>query len=104
MAGKSSGRPERPFVQFSKKMVVGILALWGIIRCWSVVAVWLRPAISEGMVRIIQGVDDIATVIVLSYTGNSISEKIATGYYQMRIRQAGKDQEDDDKEKEQDNG
>ena len=78
---------EKPFVQFSKKMVSAILLFWGIIRIWSVVSVWLRPEISSGMVSMIRGVDDIATVIVLSYTGNSISEKIANGYYGMKKKQ-----------------
>jgi hypothetical protein len=50
------------------------------------------------MVKIIRGVDDIATVIVLSYTGNSISEKIANGYYRMKEKQA--ENEKDDKEDE----
>jgi hypothetical protein len=95
---KKRSLTEKPFVQFSKRMVTAILAFWGIIRLWSVVSVWLNPDISEGMVKIIRGVDDIATVIVLSYTGNSISEKIANGYYRMKEKQA--ENEKDDKEDE----
>lgn len=96
MTTKKTRKTEKQFVQFSKKMVVGILAFWGIIRMWSVVAVWLNPDISAGMVSMIRGVDDIATVIVLSYTGNSISEKIATGYYQMKMKTDGKEEEQED--------
>jgi hypothetical protein len=95
---KKQTAADKPFVQFSKRMVTAILAFWGIIRLWSVVSVWLNPDISEGMVKIIRGVDDIATVIVLSYTGNSISEKIANGYYRMKEKQA--ENEKDDKEDE----
>ncbi len=79
---------EKPFVQFSKKMVACILTFWGIIRIWSVVSVWLNPEISSGMATMIRGVDDIATVIVISYTGNSISEKIANGYYRVKMKEA----------------
>ena len=83
MTTKKTRKTEKQFVQFSKKMVVGILAFWGIIRMWSVVAVWLNPDISAGMVS-------------LSYTGNSISEKIATGYYQMKMKTDGKEEEQED--------
>ena len=79
---------EKPFVQFSKRMVACILTFWGIIRIWSVVAVWLNPDISTGMANMVRGVDDIATVIVISYTGNSISEKIANGYYRVKMKEA----------------
>ncbi len=95
---KKRSLTEKPFVQFSKRMVTAILAFWGIIRLWSVVSVWLNPDISEGMVKIIRGVDDIATVIVISYTGNSISEKIATGYYNMKIKEAEKDEKESDED------
>ena len=89
---------DKPFVQFSKKMVSCILTFWGIIRIWSVVAVWLNPDISTGMANMIRGVDDIATVIVISYTGNSISEKIANGYYRVRMKEVEKAKEEKEKE------
>ena len=89
---------EKPFVQFSKRMVACILTFWGIIRIWSVVAVWLNPDIRTGMANMIRGVDDIATVIVISYTGNSISEKIANGYYRVRMKEVEKAKEEKEKE------
>ena len=89
---------EKPFVQFSKKMVACILVFWGIIRIWSVVAVWLNPEISSGMVSMVRGVDDIATVIVISYTGNSISEKIANGYYRVKMKEAEAKKEETEKD------
>ena len=89
---------EKPFVQFSKKMVACILVFWGVIRIWSVVAVWLNPEISSGMVSMVRGVDDIATVIVISYTGNSISEKIANGYYRVKMKEAEAKKEETEKD------
>ena len=92
---------EKPFIQFSKRLVTGIMLFWGVVRLWSVMAVWMNPEVSGGMTKIIQGVDDIAMVIVLSYTGNSISEKIAIGYFDMKSDQykaeleSSKDEDDE---------
>lgn len=77
-------KKEVPFVQFSKKLTTAVMIFWGVIRLWSVVAIWLNPDVGTSMAVIISGVDDIAMGIVLAYTGNSISEKIALGYFKMR--------------------
>lgn len=99
MAAQKKKPEEKPYVQFSKRMVTAILLFWGIIRLWTVVAVWQNPDSGNPMVRIVQGVDDIATVIVISYTGNSISEKIAKGYYNMRAKELDNEKEEKEKDK-----
>ena len=91
---------EKPYVQFSKKLITAVMIFWGVIRLWSVLAVWLNPEAGSTMAAIVRGVDDIAMVNVLAYTGNSVSEKIALGYFQMRSEE-GKDK---DEEKEAENG
>lgn len=95
-------RTEKPYVQFSKKLITAVMIFWGVIRLWSVLAVWLNPDAGSTMAAIVRGVDDIAMVNVLAYTGNSVSEKIALGYFQMRSGE-GKDR-DEDKEEEAENG
>lgn len=74
------------------------MLFWGVIRLASVVAVIISPESGTSMAAIVRGVDDIAMVNVLAYTGNSVSEKLALGYFKMRAGE--KEEEDDEKEKE----
>lgn len=90
-----AGRMEKPYVQFSKKLITAVMIFWGVIRLWSVLAVWLNPDAGSTMAAIVRGVDDIAMVNVLAYTGNSVSEKIALGYFQMRSGE-GKDKNEEE--------
>ena len=46
------------------------------------------------MAIIVRGVDDIAMINVLAYTGNSVSEKIALGYFQMKSETKDEDEEE----------
>lgn len=89
---------EKPFVQFSKKLIAAVMIFWGLIRAFSVVAVWLNPAVGDKMALIVRGIDEIAILNVLSYTSNSISEKIALGYFRMKAGMI--EDEDDDKDDE----
>lgn len=100
MSAKKRQSKDKPYVQFSKKLITAVMIFWGVIRLWSVIAIWLNPDSGTTMARIVQGVDDIAMVNVLAYTGNSVSEKIALGYFQMR---SGSSQEDSE-ESEDENG
>jgi len=90
---------EKQFLQFSKKLITFVMIFWGIIRLASVVAVIVSPDSGTSMAAIVRGVDDIAMVNVLAYTGNSVSEKIALGYFKMKSD--NKDDEEDENEKEQ---
>lgn len=93
-------KSDKPYIQFSKKLITAVMIFWGLIRMASVVAVIISPDSGVSMASIVRGVDDIAMVNVLAYTGNSVSEKIALGYFQMRASEAKKD----DEEKEDENG
>lgn len=95
-AANRRSSPDKAFVQFSKKLIAGVMIFWGVIRLWSVIALWLNPESGTAMAAIVRGVDDIAMINVLAYTGNSVSEKIALGYFQMKTDIASK--EDDDEE------
>lgn len=89
-------RRKEPYVQFSKKLITAVMIFWGVIRLWSVLAVWLKPEVGDAMTAILRGLDDIAMINVLGYQGNSISEKIAIGYFKMRS--AEKTEEDEEEE------
>ena len=95
MATRKKKTDEKPFIQFSKKLIAAVMIFWGVIRLASVVAVIISPNAGVSMAAIVRGVDDIAMVNVLAYTGNSVSEKIALGYFKMR---AGEKSEEDEKE------
>ena len=45
------------------------------------------------MARIIEGIDQIAMINCLAYTGNSISEKIGLGYFQYKQAVAATEEE-----------
>ena len=92
-----STKKERNYVQFSKKLITAVMIFWGLIRLWAVIAIWLNPDSGPNMTALIRGLDDIAMVNVLAYTGNSVSEKIAIGYFQMKSNQE-KDPDDDEEE------
>ena len=92
---------DKAYVQFSKKLITAVMIFWGVIRLWSVIALWLNPESGTAMAAIVRGVDDIAMVNVLAYTGNSVSEKIALGYFQMR---AGETFRKEQETEETDNG
>lgn len=98
MAVKKKKTTEKPFVQFSKKLITFVMIFWGVIRLASVVAVMVSPDSGASMAAIVRGVDDIAMVNVLAYTGNSVSEKIALGYFRMR---SGEKEEEEKKEESQ---
>ena len=89
-------KKEAPFVQFSKKLITAVMIFWGVIRLWSVVALWLTPDVGTSMTAIVRGIDDIAMVNVLAYTGNSVSEKIALGYFEMRAKESKKENNEED--------
>lgn len=93
---KKSSSVNKAYVQFSKKLIAAVMIFWGVIRLWSVIALWLNPDSGTAMAAIVRGVDDIAMVNVLAYTGNSVSEKIALGYFQMRSRLDSKEDEDEE--------
>ena len=96
---------QKDFVQFSKKLVAAVMIFWGVIRLVSVVAALINPDSATNMAAIVAGVDEIAMVNTLAYTGNSVSEKLALGYFQMRSDVADKEDNEDKKDKkDSDNG
>lgn len=94
-------KQDKQYIQFSKKLITFTMIFWGVIRAFSVIAAWLNPDAGVTMANIVRGVDDIAMVNVLAYTGNSVSEKLALGYFEMRSKENKKE---DEEEKEESNG
>lgn len=100
-------RKTKPMIQFSKKLITAVMIFWCIVRLFSVVAAFINPESAAGMVKIVEGIDQIAMVNCLAYTSNSISEKVALGYFQYKQAALDTDDEKDDgenKEVEVENG
>ena len=81
------------YIQYSKKLVTAIMIVWCVIRVFSVLASFLKPEID--LTGIVRGIDEIAMVNVLAYTGNSVSEKIAIQYFQSK-REPEKEEDEED--------
>ena len=96
MASRTNKKKEKQFVQYSKKLTSAVMIFWAVIRLWSVIAIWLNPDSGVSMAALVRGVDDIAMVNVLAYTGNSVSEKIALGYFKMRSGEQDEEEEKDE--------
>lgn len=90
------------YIQYSKKLVTAIMIVWCVIRVFSVLASFLKPEID--LVGIVRGIDEIAMVNVLAYTGNSVSEKIAVQYFNSKKTTDSDDEDDDDDNEETNNG
>lgn len=84
------------YMQFSKKLITAVMIFWCVIRLMSVISTWLNPDSGTTMALIVRGIDDIAMVNVLAYTGNSVSEKVALGYFQMKSNLKDEDEEEQD--------
>ena len=96
MAKKRRRKAPVPFIQYSKKLTTAVMIFWALIRIVSVVAVMVEPSSGTTMASIVRGVDDIAMVNCLAYTGNSVSEKITLGYFRMRSKEESFEEEVDD--------
>ena len=72
------------YVQYSKRITTAITIFWCAMRLFAVIAVYLNPSCGADMATIVRGIDDIEMVVVLSYTGNSVSEKVAVGYFESK--------------------
>ena len=95
---------DKQYTQFSKRLITFTMIFWGVIRAFSVVAACINPEVGSTMAAIVRGVDDIAMVNVLAYTGNSVSEKIALGYFKMKTKEKKTDNDEDQTENEESNG
>ena len=75
------------------------MIFWCVVRLFSVLAVFLNPPCATGMARIIEGIDQIAMINCIAYTGNSISEKIGLGYFQYKQAVAATEEQAEEEEK-----
>lgn len=87
------------YTQYSKKLTTAIMIYWGLIRLVAFIIVAINQEAGNYLVDLIHGVDDIAMVNVLAYTGNSVSEKVAISYFKTK-KYLNKSCSDKDKDEE----
>lgn len=96
---------KRNYTQYSKKLTTAIMIYWGIIRLVAFIIVAINQETGCHLVDLIHGVDDIAMVNVLAYTGNSVSEKVAISYFKAKKylhKSCSDEDEEEDKEENED--
>ena len=96
-------------MQYSKKMCTRVTIFWMLYRLANFIVVLIKPDIAGALVDLSTGVDTIMIVNISVYTGNSISEKMATAFVQRKAlyadsKDSGEEETDDKDETEEDNG
>lgn len=90
-----AAKAKRYYVQYSKRITAWLTVFWCIARIFSLIAVYINPSCGPDIAAIIRGLDDIEMVVVLSYTGNSVSEKIAISYFRSKAIEREYESNDD---------
>lgn len=80
-------KKKQEFEQFSKKLSRWVLVFWAVYRILALVAVVIRPDIASGLTALTVGVDDAAMCVVISYTVNSATEKVAVQYFTAKTEE-----------------
>ena len=89
--------------RLSKRIARGVLLFWGAYRVFTLgVSIW-RPEIIQGLTALTTGVDDLASVVVVSYLVHSGSENIVGKYFSSKTEERKglfnfKQAEEDDEE------
>ena len=69
------------YIQYSKKLAAFITIFWCFFRITVLVLLWLRPALLDGIEKVIKGADEVMMMNVACYCGNSVAEKGIVGYF-----------------------
>lgn len=74
MAGKT-------YIQYSKRLTTTITVFWCVFRFVCMVVLLVRPTLSEAVLGVLRGVDDVMMCNIGFYCGNSVAEKGIVGYF-----------------------
>ena len=72
------------YIQFSKRMTAFILIFWAIYRSAQLVVGVIEPSIASSLVRLSSGIDTVAIAFGITYTSNSIAEKITNAHKEVQ--------------------
>ena len=91
-------KTQKDYEQFSKKLSKWVLIFWAVYRILTLAVAIIRPDVTQGLTALTTGVDDAAMCVVISYTVNSATEKVAINYFTAKADIAKALGEKDEKE------
>lgn len=68
-------KTSKPFMQFSKKIVVAVTIVVTAVCASAMVLLWMM-ADSQNLVQVVKSYINYAIIVFASYTGNSVTEKV----------------------------
>ena len=105
-------RKKTQYTQFSKRLATFCMIFWGVYRLVTLGVALCRPSIASALTAMNAGVDDIASVVVISYCVNSLGEKVTLRYFESKDKERNNmmatlmekkdEKEDDEKAEEED--
>ena len=96
MATKAALKAKNAYVQYSKKMCTAVAIFWMLYRLLISILIFFNPSVSSAFITLSEGADTVMIVNISVYSGNSISEKVATAWVK-------RGQKNDDEEEKEDN-
>ena len=72
------------YIQFSKRLTAFVLIFWAIYRGAQLVVGVIEPSIASALVRLSSGIDTVAIAFGITYTSNSIAEKVTTAHKEIQ--------------------
>lgn len=91
------------YVQFSKRIALGVTIFWMVYRIINFVVILIRPGVSQTLVDLVEGVDKVMIANVGWYTGNSSVEKAVLAFSGKKEKKKDDDEEEEEKDND-DNG
>lgn len=76
--------------RLSKRIAKGLLLFWGFYRLSTLAVSLWRPEIIDGLTALTAGVDDLASVVVISYLAHSGSENLVGRYLEVKSGERSK--------------
>ena len=72
------------YIQFSKRMTAFVLIFWAVYRSAQLFVGVLEPSMATALVKLSSGIDTVAIAFGITYTGNSIAEKITNAHKEVQ--------------------
>ena len=72
--------------QYSKKMCTRVTVFWMLYRIAISVLIFVKPEISNAILRLTEGVDTAMIINMSVYTANSTVEKVSLAYFGKKFR------------------
>lgn len=72
------------YIQFSKRITAFVLIFWAVYRSAQLAVGVIEPSIADALVKLSSGIDTVAIAFGITYTGNSIAEKVMNAHKEIQ--------------------